>query len=876
MTDTPPPEQAAIEAAPTPQPDGQPSGPSFPIIGVGASAGGLEAFTDLLHHMPADPGIALLFVQHMEPDRPSHLRDILARATTMGVHQAQNGMRIEPNHIYVIPPDAEMAIADGSLRLTPRPDRRTLHMPIDHLFRSLAEVKKDRAIGVLLSGGGTDGTLGFQAIKSEGGITFAQDEKSAKSRGMPRSAIMEGAVDYILPPGDIARQLARLSNHPYTAAAAPAEVPVDEGAFAKIIELLRLRTGVDFTQYKRSTIQRRIVRRMALRGLESLPAYQRLLQEEPAEVTNLYQDFLIRVTRFFRDEDVFEILKQKVFPELVKGRTGSNPLRVWVAGCATGEEVYSLAICLLEYAGTTGQGFPMKILATDLSEAALDRARSGLYVDNIELDVSPERLRRFFTKINGHYQISKTVRDLCIFSKHNLANDPPFSHLDFISCRNVLIYLDATLQRRVLPVLHYALNPGGVLLLGSSESVGSFSDLFGVLDGRHRVYVKSQATPPGVLLDLGSYLHPSATSLFPPTDGAAIAWTALDVQKEADRVLLARYAPVGVVIDENLTVLQFRGRTGPYLEPAPGTASLDLLRMVREGLLSEVRAAVNRARTESTAVRREGVPIKEAGRLRLVNLEVIPLKVPPSGIRCYLVLFEDASAPAIPQKEEPAHAETATNNLTLAAAEAQITQLQQELAATREYLQSIIEEHESACEELKSASEEILSSNEELQSTNEELQTAKEETQSANEELATLNEELQHRNMQLAQVNNDLLNLLSAVNIPIIMVGRDLRIRRFTPLAEKVLNLIPSDVGRLISDLNPNLHLPDLPERISQVIDNLVPEETDVQDKAGRWYSLRIRPYVTLENKIEGASVTLLDIDSLKQSIERLKAQQTA
>ena len=437
--------------------------------------------------------------------------------------------------------------------------------------------------------------------------------------------------------------------------------------------------------------------------------------------------------------------------------------------------------------------------------------------------MSPERLRRFFTKVNNHYQISKAVRDLCVFSKHNLAHDPPFSRLDLVTCRNLLIYLDAQLQRRVIPVLHYSLNPGGFLVLGSSESIGPFTELFSVADHKTRVYVKNAMTPASLSLDFGAITETAAGGTRPAlVPEAPVHWSALDVQREADRVVLTKYAPVGVVIDENYTVLQFRGRTGDYLEPAPGLASLDLLKMVREGLLSEVRAAVTQAKLENVAVRKGGVRIKDRDHFRTVDVEVIPIRVPPSGVRCFLVLFHEAP-PAPPGAAE--RAAQPGDGAQQAVLQQQVTQLQQELAATREYLQSIIEEHESTCEELKSASEEILSSNEELQSTNEELQTAKEETQSANEELATLNEELHHRNLQMAQANDDLINFLAAVNIPLIMVSRDLRVRRFTPKAEKVLNLIPTDLGRPITDLKTTLNVADLGGMIAHVIASLTPHE---------------------------------------------------
>ncbi|MBV9126364.1 MAG: hypothetical protein JO112_23700, partial [Planctomycetes bacterium] len=460
-------------------PDSPPSGPPFPVVGVGASAGGLESFTELLKNLPLQPGLALLYAAHLEPHHKSHLVEIFERVTRLEVHEVREGMTVEMNHVYLIPPNTNMALTDGKLGLTPRSPFPGQHMPIDHLFRSLAAIQKNRSIGVLLSGGGTDGTLGFQAIKAEGGITIAQDENSAAQPSMPRSAILDGGVDYILPPRDIARQIVRLAGHPYarTPSAEP-EAPPHAANLAEIFGLLRAATLVDFTHYKESTVQRRIQRRLALRECQNLDEYLTLLRTDSEELNSLYQDLLIRVTQFFRDPEAFAILKERVFPTLAQGRTHSRPIRIWVAGCSTGEEVYSLAIALLEFLETRPERVPIKILATDLNEAALQKARTGVYIDNIEADVSPERLRRFFNRVDSHYQISKSIRELCIFARHNLGDDPPFSHIDLVSCRNVLIYMDPTLQKRVLSILHYCLEPEGYLLLGPSENIGLFHDLF--------------------------------------------------------------------------------------------------------------------------------------------------------------------------------------------------------------------------------------------------------------------------------------------------------------------------------------------------------------------------------------------------------------
>lgn len=834
-------------------PDEMPGLP-FLVAGVGASAGGLEAYVELLSAFPPDPGLALLIVSHLVPDQKSHLAEILGRSCKMAVHEVVEGMRVKKNNVYVIPPNCNMALTDGHLTLTPRDPRGVVHMPIDYLFRSLATIQKSQAVGIILSGNGSDGSIGFQAIKAASGVTFAQDEKSAKHSGMPRAALQDGNVDHVMPPKEIALELQRVARHPYSQVdQIPAPIPTTEDPINEILELLRNRTGVDFSNYKQTTIRRRILRRMALLNLQEPREYLGVLQSDAGEVQHLFQDFLIRVTQFFRDPEALEALKEKVFPELIKNKQPGAVVRIWVAGCATGEEAYSLAICLLEFLDDRSEDVGIKILATDLNEIALEKARSGIYLDNIEMDVSPTRLRRFFVRSEGHYQISKAVRELCVFSRHNMATDPPFGRIDLVSCRNVLIYMDAALQKQVMPLLHYAMSPEGFLLLGTSEHPGVSGELFQVVDLRHKIFSRNNAIARAH--EFNTQFTPEGTTRINIGEERPALWSALDVQKEADRVLLNRYAPVGVVVDEAMTVVQFRGRTVPYLEPAPGMATLDLFRMLREGLLAEVRSATIQAKSDNTIVIREGLRFNDGTTGKVLRIEVIPFKVPPAGVRFYLVMFLDISTePLAPAPVLPT-----------TPADKQVAQLQLEMSALREYLQSVIESQESSNEELKSANEEILSANEELQSTNEELQTAKEEAQSANEELATVNEELRHRNAELARANNDLVNVLRGVGLPIVMVGRDLRVRRFTPMAEKLFNLIPGDVGRPIGDLKQNLLMEDLPDIIARVIDSLTPYENEVRDTNGTAYSVRIRPYVTLDNTIDGASIVLVDVDALRK-----------
>ncbi|HEX7878926.1 MAG TPA: CheR family methyltransferase, partial [Candidatus Eisenbacteria bacterium] len=695
----------------------------------------------------------------------------------------------------VIPPNVNMAIAGGILILTPRPKDRGPHLPVDYWFRSLAEDQKGRAIGVVLSGTGSDGTLGLCEIKAVGGITFAQDESTARHAGMPQSAIHSGSVDFVLSPEAIASRLKEIGQHPYLAPVSMDDrTPEDtDHQFKRILGAIRASTGVDFSLYRDTTIKRRIMRRMALHRLKTWEEYRQFLQDTPAEIEDLYHDLLINVTSFFRDAEMFEALKVHVFPEITREKSPSTPIRMWVPGCSTGQEAYSLAMSLLEYYDDKPITPAIQIFATDLSDQkSLDRARAGVYPESIEAVVSPERLRRFFRREDHVYRINKNIRDSCVFARQNVTSDPPFSHLDIISCRNVLIYLSTPLQKRVLPTFHYALNAPGYLLLGTAETVGENADLFELVDRSHKIYAK-KGTAARLPLHYATEgmrgVDMPNTRRFGPLNQVPS-----DFQREADRMLLGRYAPAGVLINENLDILQFRGRTSAYLEPAPGEPTTNVLKMAREGLFMELRSALTEARKHQRAVRREKVRITADGQAHDVTVEVVPIKPPGAAEGCFLILFHDgeregARGPstvpqdkASPGREMPDDGDAAS--------------LRQELAATKEYLQSLAEQQDAANEELRSANEEILSSNEELQSTNEELETAKEELQSANEELTTVNEQLQHRNHELSRLNNDLTNLMASTHIPVVMVSSDLRIRSFTGPARKIMSLLPTDVGR--------------------------------------------------------------------------------
>ena len=853
-------------APPEPSPAGDTRELLFPIVGVGASAGGLEAMSELLSNLPADIPMAIVLVQHLDPKHSSLLTELLTRTTRMRVVEVRPGIHVRPAHVYVIPPNATMTVSGGVLQLNPRRPSSTLHMPVDTFFRSLAEDRGDTAIAVVLSGSASDGALGLKAVKGEGGVTFAQDPTTARHDGMPRSAIASGAVDFILSPKGIAEELARLGPHPYLRDPTAPTIDSDltgARALEQIYRMLQQDSGVDFRLYRQTTIRRRIARRMLVHKVDTIERYRRLLEENRGELQVLYNEVLINVTRFFRDAEAFGVVQQAVMSRLGRHRNGDRVLRVWVPGCATGEEAYSLALTLVEAMDKTATRVPLQIFGTDVSEAAVSRARLGVYPTNIEIDVSPERLRRFFSKVDGQYRVKKSLRELCIFARHNLAKDPPFSGLDLISCRNVLIYFDPIVQRRIMGTFHYALGGSGVLMLGSSEAIGPLGELFTVVDKTYKIYAKKPTSMRLALAPTSVDLHPGVHPDHRRTTQGVEEVPRADVQREIDRMLLNRYAPAGVLINEAYEILQFHGHTSPYLEPASGHASLNIMKMAREGLLMELRAAVTTARKRGTPVRREGLRLRQNGGFLRVSLEVLPVRGPAEEMN-YLVLFENAPAVRSTAKIE------ALRPASRGTYEKEIDRLQKELTATKEFLQSIIEDREAANEELRSANEELQSSNEELQSTNEELETAKEELQSVNEELTTVNEELQHRNTELALANNDLNNLIASVNIPIVILGNDLRIRRFTPMAARLFNLLPADLGRPLAGIRGNVDVPDFEALCTQVVDTVTPATREVRDHEGRWHSVRIRPYRTSDDVIDGAVITLFDITTVKESLEQV------
>jgi len=912
---------------PSPEKTAALSQKSFPIVGVGASAGGLEAFTQFLKHLPSDTGMGFVLVQHLDPVHESALTEILSRATAMLVHEVTNNLRVEPNHVYVIPPNTAMEISQGVLKLRPRDQQaRGAQHSIDAFFESLALDRGERAIGAVLSGTAADGTLGLEAIKAEGGITFAQDE-SAKFDSMPRNAIAAGCVDFVLTPEAIAKEVARIAQHPFVAGAngeppllapeaereadqregpddplasggkgsrrtrarqARAEAKaghddpgsIEQNGFRKILLLLRNHCGVDFSFYKSSTIQRRVSRRMVLNRQGALADYATFLRANAKELDALYSDVLINVTSFFRNAEAFEALKQRVFPALLAQRGRDGPVRAWTLGCSTGQEAYSIAMAFAEFCETVPRAPKLQLFATDLNDAHLEKARHGLYAKSLAQDLSPERLRRFFVEEEGGYRISKVLREQVVFARQNVMNDPPFSRMDLISCRNLLIYFEAGLQKKIMPAFHYALKPGGFLFLGASESVGLFTDLFEPVDKRQKIFSRKAAPTPSFRLPLPQErsAHP-APGPRPPSrverppampDGLRGEF---DAQREADRLSVSQFAPPGVLVNAELQVLQFRGATGSFLEPPTGKASFDVLKMACEGLMLPLRATINQAKREKKTVRRENVRVRQKGVTRAIHLQVTPLKKLKE--RCYLILFEDAKPTrggrGTPPLEATGEAARKLRPVVPNATGRRVAELERELSETRDFLQSIQEQSEASTEELQASSEEVQSANEELQSLNEELETSKEELESTNEELTTVNEEMTNRNVELNGLNNDLNNLHVSIGTAILVLGRDLTLRRFTVQAEKIFNLLATDVGRPLSGIRHNLDCRDLEEFVREVIDTVRVRQREVQDKDGHWYSLRARPYLTNDNKIDGAVLVLVDIDALKRSEQEIK-----
>ena len=758
----------------------------FPIVAIGASAGGLEAISKFLEHVAPDLGIAYVIIQHLSPSYQSILPELLERKTKMKVFQVTDGMHVHPDCVYVIPPNAYMSIVDSKLTLAPRVKTDGSYHSIDHFLIALASVYQNNAIAVILSGTATDGTEGLRAIKAEGGITFAQDD-SAKFRGMPNNAVDSGHVDFVLSPEKIALELESLVKLPYTGIDPLEKITIQEQELRKIQHLLFKGWNVDFSNYKQTTVVRRILRRMALKKVLDLKEYTQLLMEEPAEAALLYKDLLINVTSFFRDPILYEELTNEVLPLLLKGKKPSTVLRLWVPACSTGEEAYSLAICIFEYLSDHSILVPIQLFASDLSEGSIEKARAGIYSKISVEKISPERLNRFFVHTDGRYQIIKPIRDICVFATHNLLQDPPFSKLDLISCQNVLIYLEAEWQKKILQSFHYALKPGGYLLLGKSETIGKASELFNPVGKKSKLFTKKEATNIHYAFPVRNHININATE----KEKMILQRSDPDFDREAEKILLSRYVPASVTVNKDLQVLQFYGSSLNYFHPAAGKASLHLLKLVREELLVDVRALIHRAREEGVPVRKEGILLTNNGRQQEIGIEVIPLRSLSPNPH-YLLLFKENGADGGLSASPGTEAETGKDKK--GAKDRRLKLLEQEIQLSREQMKYITEESEANHEELQSANEEILSSNEELQSINEELETSKEELQSSNEELTTINEELLHRNNELKDAVDYSDAIIQTMTEPLIVLNEDMRVRTANKAFYQIFRAHPADM----------------------------------------------------------------------------------
>lgn len=884
---------------------------SFPIVGIGASAGGLAAFEAFFSGMPAgaDPGMAFVLVQHLAPDHDSILVELVQRTTRLKVFEVKDGVVVQDNCAYIIPPDRDMAFLNGTLQLLEPSEPRGQRFPIDFLFRSLAHDQHERAIGIVLSGTGSDGTLGVRAIKGEGGMVMVQSPDSCEFDGMPRSAMATQMVDFELPPADMPSQLMAYVAHSFgrlPRPATPAE-PHDENALRKIFFLLRTQTSHDFSQYKIGTICRRIERRMAVHQLDTIGEYVKYLQQTPVEVVALFRDLLIGVTSFFRDTQAFETLKTLVIPKLFEAKPPGSIIRVWCTGCSTGEEAYSIAILLQEQLNVLRQNYKVQIFATDIDSHAIATARGGVYPASIARDISAERLERFFTLENGDsaYRIHKSIRDMLIFSEHDLIRAPPFSRLNLISCRNLLIYLNVDLQKKLVDLFHYALLPGGQLFLGTSETAGEFGGLFSVVDRKSKIYKRTadfQGTRRTVLERFVAYPVHSApatdhdnerdnehnnerNNALPMTTGKVSVPAKNSLREMTEQALLQQITPTGALVNAQGDILYLHGRTGMFLEPTPGDAGVNnILAMAREGLRSDLTHSLRKAVTAKERVQALGVRVKTNGHFTRVDVAVCPVAQGPAATLespLFLIILQALETPQTTQTTQTPDSDNAQAMAALPklgkyrhskAANGEIARLQAQLQAKEDYLSTVNEELETSNEELKSSNEELQSVNEELQSSNEELETSKEELQSINEELTTVNTELKTKINDLSRANNDMNNLLAGTDIGTVFLDHSLRIVRFTPAATEIINLIPSDIGRPVGHIVMNLADYDtLVPDVQAVLHTLIPKEVDVLTAKGKSYTLRIRPYRTLENVIEGAVITFVEITDMVHTREALR-----
>jgi two-component system, chemotaxis family, CheB/CheR fusion protein len=829
----------------------------FPIVGLGASAGGLEALETFFSNMPSGSNIAFVIIQHLSPKHKSIMASLLSKSTEMPVTEIKSGTLVEPNHVYLNPPDKNVVIQNGKLQLMMPIRSDGLNLPIDCFFRSMASDLNEKAVCVILSGTATDGTLGLKAIKGNGGIAMVQDPNSAKYDGMPRSAIATGIVDFILPVEKLPGELVKYVKAPYITLGKIAKTKDDNFAeyIQTIFALIRESTGHDLAHYKQTTIRRRIERRMAVHQIGKIDGYVKYLKKNNAEVEILFKDMLIGVTNFFRDPEAFEILKNQVLPGLFKSRQPDSLIRIWIVGCSTGEEAYSMMILLLEVMDMIKQHHNVQVFASDIDADAIEQGRLGVYPDSIAADVSQERLNKYFIKEDNTYRIKKQIREMIVFAVQNVIKDPPFSKIDMVSCRNLLIYLDTPLQKKVMPLFHYILRPDGVMLLGTSESIGEFTDFFSPFNNKWKIFKKMEGyLERAVEYPVMPFYHPRTDH--PLNDKVN---SDIDIQNVAERVILSEYSQPGVLVNEHYEIVHFLGKTDKYLETPIGKASFNVLSMAREGLRYKLSTTLNDAIRQKRICTSQAVRVKYNGSARIIDLTVRPLQEAQTSSGFFLVMFDEKIPDQkITKRKDKKEIEEVSDPA--------VTTLEQELNATKEHLQTTIEELETSNEELKSTNEELQSVNEELQSTNEELETSKEELQSTNEELVTVNTELQKKVDELSEANNDINNLLASTEIGTIFLDTELKIKRFTPAATKIFNLIVTDVGRSIRDITSNFSFEDFDKDVLHVIRTLEKVEKAVQDRNGDWFSVRIIPYRTLDNVIDGVVITFNDITKIKRA----------
>ena len=831
---------------------------TFPVIGLGASAGGLEALERFFTALPDDTGMAFCVVVHHDPSRKTILPGLLQKHTRMKVQLAEDGAELRPDTVYVAPPDRDAALFKGVFHLLEQSAAGGLRLPIDSFFRSLAEDLGERATGIILSGTGSDGTLGIREIKGRGGLVIAQDEASAKYDGMPQAARATGLVDLTLPPEQMPARLAGYFSHPAMSRGKKRTVLQEktEGSLAKIFLQLRRQTGHDFSLYKTNTIRRRIEKRLSVNKIDKISTYVRYLTENPAEVELLFHEILIGVTGFFRDPKSFVSLQEKVLPGRLAGLGPGETMRVWVPGCSTGEEAYSLAMVLREAMAQFGQEFGLQVFATDIDPYAIDKARAGVYPGSVAADISPERLQRYFIKENSTYRVKKEIRDDIVFSVQDILKDSPFSRLDLLCCRNLLIYLDTPAQKKVIPLFHYTLKPAGLLVIGSSESIGRFGGLFEVLDGKARIFRRKEPSPlarPVIDFPTGPWTAQPGTN---PTSRLVPHPAPPDLAAVTQRIMLREYTPAGVVIDNQGNIRFIQGRTGNYLEPASGPANFNILDMAREGLRGELSSLIRRAAATREKASRTDLAVKANGDSRLVDLTVEPLVQPNADGGLLLVVFEEKAVlptPAKTKKRKKGNDED--------------RQRREDLEKELQYSHEV---HQATVEEMESANEELKSTNEELQSTNEELESSKEEQQSLNEELVTVNAELQAKIDELTLVHDDMRNVLNATEIATIFLNQKLSVRRFTPKATAIVNLIEADIGRPLEHVVHNLEYETLIKDAENVLQTLATREAEVRSRDGNWYQMRIMPYRTTDNVIDGVVLTFSDITAQKRIQEKL------